>query len=459
MNRYLKAISVLLGLALPVYGSEPLRPSDFAYGIAIETVAEAPFHEFLVPQAVYENVTRDDLGDLRVFNGCDEVVPHALRRTEPAKISSEWVNLPLFPVRSSGTRAASEISLRVERNATGSIIKVHATDSVAVNASIMLYIAEAKTDSQPIQTLEVDWPEAAVGESFAGRIAIDASEDFQAWRVVVAEAPVLRLRHEGETIERRHIALGALKTKYLRLRWVEPVRNAPQLVALRAEKLVEATKPERQWRSLTQTITSEKRGEYFFAMSGKMPVDRVRIRLPQTNAVAVTQLHTRRERGDPWQLRASGLVYRVSKDGNDLTQDDFPVSSAMGSAQEWRLTLSQKDGGLGDEAPTAEAGWLPHSLVFGARGGGPYRLVFGRSGLAPGDASIERLLVSSRDGKPQFVAAAARLGAKQVLGGEPRMTQSLAERPWRTWVLWFVLGVGVLLLGWMTARLARQMKS
>lgn len=459
MNHYFKTMSVLLGLSLPVYGTEPLRPSDFAYGIAIETAGEAPFHEFMVPQTVYESVTRDDLGDLRVFNGHDEVVPHALRHTEPAKTAPEWVNLPLFPVRSNATRAASELSLRVERNATGSIMQVRATDGGAESAPIMLYIVEVKTDSQPIQTLEVDWQDSAVAEGFAGRIVIDASEDLQAWRGVVAETPVLRLRHAGETLERRRIALGALKTKYLRLRWVEPVRNAPQLSVLRAEKLAEATKPERQWRALALATASEKRGEYFFAMSGKMPVDRVRIRLPQTNAVAIAELHTRKERGDPWQLRASGLVYRVSKDGNDLSQDDFPVSPVAGSAQEWRLTLSQKDGGLGNEAPTVEVGWLPQSLVFGARGGGPYRLVFGRSGLAPGDASIERLLAPSRDGKPQFVAAAAHLGVQQVLGGEQRMTRSLVERPWRAWVLWSALGAGVLLLGWMAMRLARQMNS
>jgi hypothetical protein len=140
-----------------------------------------------------------------------------------------------------------------------------------------------------------------------------------------------------------------------------------------------------------------------------------------------------------------------------VLQDDFVISSITG-AREWRLTLSQKDGGLGDAPPVVEVGWQPHALVFGARGDGPYRLVYGKAGLAPADASIEQLLAATRDGQPKFVTQPAQLGTPEVLGGEKRLTLSLADRSWRTWILWAVLGAGVLLLGWMAARLARQIK-
>ena len=39
---------VLLPLAFPAAADAPLRHADFAYGIAIETASDAPFHEFTV---------------------------------------------------------------------------------------------------------------------------------------------------------------------------------------------------------------------------------------------------------------------------------------------------------------------------------------------------------------------------------------------------------------------------
>ena len=98
MNRS-TILVVLLALTFPATADTPLRPADFAYGIPIETTGDAPFHEFSVPQSVYESVTRTDLGDLRVFNARDEIVPHALRHIEAAKAAGKWTTLALFPVR------------------------------------------------------------------------------------------------------------------------------------------------------------------------------------------------------------------------------------------------------------------------------------------------------------------------------------------------------------------------
>lgn len=456
MNRSIFMMCALLGLAWPASAADPLRPADFAYGIAIETAGEAPFHEFAVPQAVYGSVTRADLGDLRVFNARDEVVPHALRRPEPAKAAGEWVALTLFPVRCNIERSPNELTLRVDRNKAGSIVRVRTTEGAAANAPVGLYIVETRTAEKPIRALELDWKDSG-GEGFAGRLAVDTSDDLQSWRTVVNEAPVLRLRHAGESLDRRQVALGALKTKYLRLRWIDAPATAPVLSRLRAEYLADAAPPERQWLALTPAAAGEKRGEFLYTLTGKMPVDRVRIRLPQANAVATAELHARAEKGDAWQRRTGGLVYRVNKGGTDVVQDDFTVHSGA-AAREWRLTLSQKDGGLGDAPPVVEVGWLPQTLVFSARGAGPYRLAYGKAGLVPGDASIERLLAEKRDGEPKFVALPARLGAQEALGGEQRLSLALADRSWRTWILWAVLGAGVLLLGWMAARLARQMK-
>ena len=71
---------VFLLLLIPILANGAERPVDFAYGMAIEAdAAQDALHEIEIPAAVYRAVTRADLGDVRVFNGQGEVVPHALR--------------------------------------------------------------------------------------------------------------------------------------------------------------------------------------------------------------------------------------------------------------------------------------------------------------------------------------------------------------------------------------------
>ena len=60
------------------------RAQDFAYGMPIEADGEAALYEIEIPAAVYRTVTRSDLGDIRVFNGQGEVVPHALKQSAAA---------------------------------------------------------------------------------------------------------------------------------------------------------------------------------------------------------------------------------------------------------------------------------------------------------------------------------------------------------------------------------------
>jgi hypothetical protein len=266
-------LGVLLALSLPATAAAPLLSADFAYGIAIETKGDAPFHEFALPLAVYETAIRADLGDVRVFNGRDELVPHALRRPAVAKASGAWTELTFFPVRGSAARSPSELSLRVDRNKSGSIVRVRTTEGAAANAPVLLYVVEIKNKEKPIRTLEVDWKDSG-GEGFAGRLAVDASDDLYAWHTVAGEAPVLRLRHAGELLDRRQVALGALNAKYLRLRWADPTVAAPVLSALRVEYLVDAPPPERQWVALSNVTAGEQRGEYLYTLTGQMPVDR-----------------------------------------------------------------------------------------------------------------------------------------------------------------------------------------
>ena len=115
-NRLFAMMWMLIGFGLSaetVAQSLPaqLKPADFAYGVQIDTVGMQPVQSVVLPPEVYDHLTRDDLGDMRVFNTDGVSVPHALdipsrylssqqyntSDSAYAAIERHWADLPLEP--------------------------------------------------------------------------------------------------------------------------------------------------------------------------------------------------------------------------------------------------------------------------------------------------------------------------------------------------------------------------
>ena len=76
-----------------------------------------------LPEDVYKTVTRNDLGDIRVFNGAGEVVPHTIRASRKEDvIRDEWQPLPYFPLYREATGDAGDLSMQVRWSPDGSIL-------------------------------------------------------------------------------------------------------------------------------------------------------------------------------------------------------------------------------------------------------------------------------------------------------------------------------------------------
>ena len=114
-------------LVLLTYGSAVAaeRPEDFAYGMPIRASAQDALHEIEIPAAVYRDVTRSDLGDIRVFNGQGEEVPHALRpRAVTSTDTTPAVSLPVFPLSGEASDKLEDLSVRIEKRSDGTIVSI-----------------------------------------------------------------------------------------------------------------------------------------------------------------------------------------------------------------------------------------------------------------------------------------------------------------------------------------------
>ena len=90
---------------------------DFAYGIKIDVPAGSAVAAASLPEQVYKNAFRRDLGDVRVFNAEGEPVPHLIRYAQTQSAEAPWRSLVFFPLPQEATWRCTSTSGRVARSA------------------------------------------------------------------------------------------------------------------------------------------------------------------------------------------------------------------------------------------------------------------------------------------------------------------------------------------------------
>ncbi len=480
-------VSVFIGfflagwMAATVHAAE--KPTDYAYGLTIEASGSEALYEVTLPAVVYEGVTRRDLGDVRVFNGAGEVVPHAWRprRSEKAEAGAR-VPLTLFPLKAASGADLEGLSINVTRGANGKLGSVSVSvdgnsGSGKAGLETMAYLIDLSAQERALRAVELEWKPA---EGFSGKLRVDASDDLASWRSLVSAAPLMNLEVSGQRLQQKRVELPHQRAKYLRLAWVREERvAAPEITSASgelAEKFVEAT---REWRKFSAT-KGEKENDYVFDLKGQIPIDRLRLDLPQANTIAQIEVLTRDKDDRPWRSVARGVAYRLNQDGGEVQSPDIPL---VLTGERWLMVrVDRRGGGIGGGMPVLNAGWVPHQLVFAARGGPPFTLAYGNAANAPnpsnagrrgaqadsssGAIPIESLIPGYRDDGGANVRTAktsaqrtvsvqtATSSAQKELGGQTRLQEQI---DWKRWSLWGVLGLGVLALGGMAWRMVRQL--
>ncbi len=438
------------------------KPADYAYGLRIDASGSEALYDVALPAAVYQGVTRRDLGDVRVFNSAGEVVPHALRprRTETAEAGAT-VPLTLFALKAAAGIALDGLAISVRRSADGAVsVDVKSPGAPVAAKATVAYLIDLTTQDRALRAIDLDWKNA---EGFSGKMRIDASDNLATWRTLVSAAPLLNLEAAGQRLQQKRIELPQQKAKYLRLAWVkeEDAKNLPELTAASgelAEKFIEAP---REWASFS-AVAGEKAGEYVFDLKGKFPVDRLRLGLPEANTVVQIEVLARDKAEQPWRSITRVAAYRLRQGGGEIVSPDIHIGTQAG--RWWMIRVDQRGGGLGSSMPTLNAGWMPHQLVFAARGVPPFTLAYGNRAAQPGALAIESLIPGYRDdagatvraakadAKPTVNVQAAAMQTQQALGGEARLQE---QTDWKRWSLWGVLGFGVLVMGVMAWRLMK----
>lgn len=431
-------------VAPPTLLAQDLKPDSFGYGAPVVVPSEAAAYRVPVPLDAYRRVVNANLADLRVFNAEGKEVPHGLERPHSAtSVKGATTTLPVFPIRGDSGKALDSLRITIESGDTR--VAAQAANKQSGESSITSYVLDGRTLTAAVAAFELLWSDDT--PDYAGRIRVEASEDLGNWRVVTDGAPIANLRagQDARLIERR-VELPATRSKFWRLSW-----NAPfPLDSVVAEPAQDSVDVARETFATSGTPVAKVTGEFEFDLGTRAPIDRVNIELPQPSTLIQVELFSRANPKDVWQFVTRGGFYRL-KNTPELTNGPYPIPE--NSHRYWLARFMPTAGGIGEGMPKLQVGFLPHEVVFLARGSAPYTLAYG---------SADAPRVTARFGSiPEGVSVLrATAGTPHTLGGESRLqpTPPKKEFPTKSAALWAVLLLGVGFLAWMAYRLAHDLK-
>ena len=422
-------------------------PADYAYVFPLATTAQAggtadSAWRFELTPDVYRFVQDANLRDIEVFNAEQRPVPLARITTEPTMTAREERSaLPVLELPASpASPSSSDLRLVIDRDADGRLRRIDAGEGGRAAASARDWLVDASAFDHSIESLTLSWREPASG--IVARFAVEAGDDLEHWRSA-ANGTVLVLEQQGARLERRDIALGGVRTKYLRLRRLD---DGAAIAGLAVEaRSVERGRsaPPRVWIAASPTPLSTDANEpsratrFQYSLIAALPIESARIELANDNALAEINLLARSTDAAtaPWTRLAMLTAFRLRQGDEPLRNGDIDVRPDS-RLREFRIESATTIA----EAPKLTLAYRPDSFVFLAEGSGPYLLAAGSASARRPDYPIEPALASLRaslgkDWQPPL----ASLGAAQASGGDAVLHAPPAPTPWRRWLLWAIL--------------------
>ena len=433
-----------------------LKPADFAYGMALQTDGKDGVYKVSVPLDVYKIVRHADLRDVRVFNADGEVVPHVVTRSAGSmSVKSEPIELPRFPVYASAQSKLGDLDLQIRRDVQGTVINLSNRSGVTGQNKLVGYLLDGSKVGPPIKEIELQWSESIA--NYVGSVTIEASDDLATWRILAKDAPVTRMKFGDHLLDQRRVKFTPTPLIYLRISGLALQQNElalPELTRVLAIPADSSADVQRTWITIAGRPVANKPGDYEFDVGAQVPIDRLHTELPQMNTLIEAELLARGDVKAPWQSVTRTTAYRITQSARQFNSDDLQIK--RDGRRHWLLRIADQGGGLGGGNPSLKVGWLADQVLFLARGRGPFQLAYGAVGVKASEVAITTLTIGS-DGKGGIQAQSTKLGTRVTLGGESRLALVLDPFPWKKWTLWAVLGLGVILMGWMASRLVGQM--
>ncbi len=453
---------------------------DYRYQMPLTTGSTQGVLALRLPQALYLHAQSLQLNDVRIFDAKGQKVPIAMlppgntslvtRASFPLKI------FPLHGATASGSNNAGSggnVEMDVKTDANGSVISVKTKSGTSgANNKITHLVLDARNgnngnlgDGPKIEGLRFRLPAAT--SSYNAQVWLDVSDDLQHWDTIGTAELSWLVNSGSETLANDRLSFEARSFRYARLSWRagEPIEfagiealtvsqqsNAPQLESL-----------------LLEPQDGKQAGDLLYQASAALPVVRVNLQFREPNVVYPAAIGTYQEipavqigKANTWHFEAQmrSTFYQITQDGKTRRSGELALPQPTGMNQ-WVVRPQQ----AGTSRPTMVLSWQAANLVFLNSGSGPYTLAYGRADAKAGMSELEQVAPGFSAKELQQLAQ-AQTGPEQLSATPQQLQQqqSAAQAAsdaakTRSFALWGMLILGVLVLAGMAWSLVKQFKA
>lgn len=445
----------LLTLLATSAGAAP-RTDEYAQGIEITSYSGRPLVEMLLPDLVYQKVTRADLADVRVFNATGVAVPHAFCAA-PVTMAPviERKPLPVFDLQAARAASGGGASVDIE-TAAGTQVRIQeGNGGGAVNETgthTWAHVIDARVVTGNMRAIEFDWT-SPDGASQA-KVRIEASDDLDRWQTLVPSSTLLRVTRDEAQLQRNVVSLPVGSYQYLRVVRTDGWPSL-QLAEVIGETVTTPQAVDPLWFNAFPVASAEP-AELLFDAMRTAPVAYARLGLPGDNTSVRVTLYSRPDDKAQWNQRWTGEFYAIVNDDERRTSPPAVVGPT--DDRYWRVAYASSSAPL-DPAPVLELGYRPARLRFVAQGEGPYILAFGSRRAEP--APVQRCESLLADVQGEDLAALIGEGIQGgfvTLAGDVAFKPLPQKTPVRLIILWGALIAGVAVLIGMALALLKRVR-
>jgi hypothetical protein len=280
-------------------------------------------------------------------------------------------------------------------------------------------------------------------------VRVEASDDGHTWRIVQDRAPIFRFRNEGRE-GTQEIHYSENNARYLRLSILDGEKRFPVLGA-NVTYAVSAPSERAPLAAALSVEATPPAGESVWAAdlgATHAPISEVRFEVPPPMEFSRSVDVDVSEDNEEWITMGRGEIYRFHQ--GDAMQEQLAITIPYTDPRNryWRVTIENgNDSALSDAV--AHFYTTPRHIVFEQQPGRSYRLLYGQSEAKPAEYDLGRRI----NAKERDAAAPGTLGPEEV------NSDWSDPRPWTErfdFVLWFLLGLAVLILGVSAIRSLRR---
>lgn len=437
--------------------------NEFSTRAAVVVPSGTAIARVALPGASFAAMRSPTGGDLRVFNAAGVSLPHAVIDTsrqapEMQDVAGErFVALPIYTASTSMGTATDAPALRIIEGPNRRVIEVGAAIASADQKRDATTVRGLLFDTRNLRSeLRAVELEGTLPPSLIVKVELDVSADLKSWRTVASQSPVFDFGSDGPSNRRIDLPVGQkLEGQYLRLTW----SDAPSL-AVTALRTIGAMNSNR-----AEPVVLELRGPQTVAdgyaewtITPGLRANAIRLQTNAANALMPVRVLTRSRSGDPWRTVANTVVYRLAS-GN--AAQSINPSVPMSSPLEFLVRVEALRGyDLTGVPITLALEYAPLNVLFIATGESPFTIATGNASAQSTAVPVTTLIPNYQSGS-EF--ALPVLTATVSVNQPPKKASAAAEIfglvTQKSFLLWGVLGLAVIVLGGLAFSLLRSTKS